>query len=250
MVYFLAAKLSRDRGAGPTLLISPLLSLMRNQLEAAERIGVNARSINSSNRGDWDRIKRELINNEVDLLMIAPERLANPEFRRSVLTHISHNIGLFVIDEAHCISDWGHDFRPDYRRIVRVLEAIPSNVPILATTATANNRVVNDVIAQLGERLLVQRGGLGRKSLKLQNIKIPQMSARMAWLAKTIPLLPGSGIVYTLTQRDTERVASWLKINNIDAEAYHAGISGDATVIIGLKQNPTHGRRFSPIFFA
>ena len=159
--------------------------------------------------------------------MIAPERLANPEFRRSVLTHISHNIGLFVIDEAHCISDWGHDFRPDYRRIVRVLEAIPSNVPILATTATANNRVVNDVIAQLGERLLVQRGGLGRKSLKLQNIKIPQMSARMAWLAKTIPLLPGSGIVYTLTQRDTERVASWLKINNIDAEAYHAGISGE-----------------------
>ncbi len=222
-----AAKLLRDRSAGPTLLVSPLLSLMRNQLEAAERIGVIARSINSGNNEDWKRIEQELARDEVDVLMISPERLANSEFRRDVLTNIAHNIGLFVIDEAHCISDWGHDFRPDYRRIARVLEAIPSNVPILATTATANNRVVNDVMAQLGERLFVQRGSLVRKSLRLQNIKLPEISARMAWLAKTIPTLPGSGIVYTLTQRDAERVAKWLKWNHIDAEAYHAGISGE-----------------------
>ncbi len=236
MVYFLAAKLLRDRGAGPTLLISPLLSLMRNQLEAAERIGIIARSINSSNNEEWPRIEQELARNTVDVLMISPERLANSEFRHSVLTHIAHNIGLFVIDEAHCISDWGHDFRPDYRRIARVLEALPSNVPILATTATANNRVVNDVMAQLGEKIFVQRGSLVRKSLKLQNISLPGMSARMAWLAKTIPTLPGSGIVYTLTQRDAERVAKWLKKSHINAEAYHAGLTGENGAL-AIKEN-------------
>ena len=225
MVYFLATKLLRQQGAGPTLLISPLLSLMRNQLEAAQRIGVTGRTINSTNNEEWEQIQSELASNQVDVLLISPERLANDDFRQNVLANMANNIGLFVIDEAHCISDWGHDFRPDYRRIVRVLQAIPSNVPVLATTATANDRVVNDVKSQLGQNIVLQRGSLVRKSLKLQNINMPSPAARMAWLAQIIPTLPGSGIIYTLTQRDAERVTEWLKINSIDAEAYHADIS-------------------------
>ncbi|MEO0375143.1 MAG: RecQ family ATP-dependent DNA helicase [Cyanobacteria bacterium P01_A01_bin.17] len=225
MVYFLATKLLREQGTGPTLLISPLLSLMRNQLEAAQRIGVTGRTINSTNNQEWGQIQNELELNQVDVLLISPERLANDDFRQNILANMANNIGLFVIDEAHCISDWGHDFRPDYRRIVRVLQAIPSNVPVLATTATANNRVVNDVKSQLGQNIILQRGSLVRKSLKLQNMNMPSPAARMAWLAQTIPTLPGSGIIYTLTQRDAERVTEWLQNNNIDAKAYHADIS-------------------------
>jgi len=224
MVYFITTKLLREQGAGPTLLISPLLSLMRNQLEAAQRIGVTARTINSTNSEEWREIQDELSQNQVDVLLISPERLANDDFRQKFLSNMANNIGLFVIDEAHCISDWGHDFRPDYRRIVRVLQAIPSNVPVLATTATANDRVVNDVESQLGEKIILQRGSLVRKSLKLQNIHMPSAAARLAWLAQTIPSLTGSGIVYTLTQRDAERVAEWLKISHIDAKAYHGGL--------------------------
>ncbi len=225
MVYFLATKLLREQGAGPTLLISPLLSLMRNQLEAAGRIGVTARTINSTNNEEWEQIKDDLTANQVDVLLISPERLANDDFRQNILANISNNIGLFVIDEAHCISDWGHDFRPDYRRIIRVLQAIPSNVPVLATTATANDRVVNDIKSQLGDDIELQRGSLVRKSLMLQNINMPSPAARMAWLAETLPSLSGSGIIYTLTQRDAERVTEWLRVNDINARAYHSDIA-------------------------
>lgn len=228
MVYFLATKLLREQGYGPALLISPLLSLMRNQLEAANRIGIAARTINSTNNEQWEQIQTELNANQVDVLLISPERLANDEFRQNILSNLANNIGLFVIDEAHCISDWGHDFRPDYRRIVRILQAIPSNVPVLATTATANDRVVNDVKSQLGDNIELIRGSLVRKSLKLQNIDMPSPAARMAWLAQTLPTLIGSGIIYTLTQRDAERVSEWLQINGINAKAYHADIpAGD-----------------------
>lgn len=225
MVYFLATKLLREQGAGPTILISPLLSLMRNQIEAAKRIGVKARTINSSNKEEWQYIQEEVAANQIDVLLISPERLANDDFKQHVLSCMLSNIGLLAIDEAHCISDWGHDFRPDYRRIVRVLQAMPDNVAVLATTATANDRVVNDVKAQLGQNIVLQRGSLVRRSLKLQNINMPSPAARMAWLAQTIPSLPGSGIIYTLTQRDAERVTEWLKNHNIAAKAYHAGIS-------------------------
>lgn len=232
MVYFLATRLLRDQGAGPTLLISPLLSLMRNQLEAAQRIGLTARTINSTNTEEWESIEAEMAADQVDLLLISPERLANDAFRQNILAKIAGNIGLFVIDEAHCISDWGHDFRPDYRRIVRVLQAVPTNVPVLATTATANNRVVTDVQSQLGDDVLIQRGSLVRKSLKLQNINMPSPAARMAWLAETIPSLPGSGIIYTLTQRDADRLARWLQINEISAESYHAGIASETRELL------------------
>jgi ATP-dependent DNA helicase RecQ len=224
MIYFLATRLLRDQGQGPTLLISPLLSLMRNQIEAAERIGVIARTINSTNPDDWNSVESEIRNNNIDVLLISPERLANVNFRQNVLATLAHNIGLLVVDEAHCISDWGHDFRPDYKRIVRIIQAIPPNIPVLATTATANNRVVKDIRSQLGDKIELSRGTLVRKSLKLQNINMPSPSARMAWLAATIPSLPSSGIVYALTQRDTERVAEWLQINEINAKAYHADL--------------------------
>lgn len=228
VVYFLATKLLRDQGAGPTLLISPLLSLMRNQLEAAERIGITARTINSSNTDDWDQVEEDLQQDRVDVLLISPERLANDAFRQDVLADIANRVGLFVVDEAHCISDWGHDFRPDYRRITRILQALPPNVPVVATTATANDRVVGDVISQLGDDILLSRGPLTRESLMLQNINMPSPAARMAWLAETIPTMPGSGIIYTLTQRDAERLTEWLRINRIEARAYHAGITNNA----------------------
>ena len=231
MVYFLATRLLRDEGAGLSLLISPLLSLMRNQLEAAARIGLRAETINSSNRDDWDRIEEELRNDAIDILLISPERLANEQFRDNVLSRLVERVGLFVVDEAHCISDWGHDFRPDYRRIVRVLQAVPPNVPVLATTATANDRVVHDVISQLGADIELVRGPLIRESLRLQNMSIPSPAARMAWLAEVIPTLAGSGIVYTLTQRDAERVAEWLQINGVSAMPYHADLQdGDEDV--------------------
>jgi ATP-dependent DNA helicase RecQ len=222
LVYFLATCLLRGQGAGPTLLISPLLALMRNQIAAAERIGVTAAAINSSNTEEWESVKTQLLAGKIDILLISPERLANEEFRESVLLPISQRIGLFVVDEAHCISDWGHDFRPDYRRIVRVLQALPPNIPALATTATANNRVVNDIIAQLGSNLRVSRGTLTRRSLQLQNIYLNSPAARMAWLAEHLPNLPGSGIIYTLTVRDAERVADWLETQGINAKAYHS----------------------------
>jgi ATP-dependent DNA helicase RecQ len=224
LVYFLGTRLLRDRGAGCTLLISPLLSLMRNQIEAARNIGVRAATINSSNPDDWKDIESRLLRNEVDVLLISPERLANDDFVARCLIPIAESIGLFVVDEAHCISDWGHDFRPDYRRIVRVLRALPRNVPALATTATANDRVVQDIVAQLGPNLAVQRGPLTRASLSLQNTYLPKAEDRLAWLAHVIPQIAGSGIVYTLTVRDAEMVAEWLGSQGIDAEPYHGAM--------------------------
>ena len=224
LVYFLATRLLRDRGAGPTLLISPLLALMRNQIAAADRIGIKAATINSSSTDEWQLVKTDLLAGQIDVLLISPERLANEDFTNSILLPISQKIGLFAVDEAHCISDWGHDFRPDYRRIVRILQALPQNIPVLATTATANNRVVNDIVEQLSANLRVIRGNLIRESLQLQNIALGSSAARMAWLAEQLPKLPGSGIIYTLTVRDAERVADWLTIQGIDAKAYHSNL--------------------------
>jgi ATP-dependent DNA helicase RecQ len=223
LVYFLATKLLREQGAGPTLLISPLLSLMRNQIEMAKRIGIRAHTIHSTNREEWDSVEAALKENSCDVLLISPERLNNERFLQSVLPGMAGSIGLFVVDEAHCISDWGHDFRPDYRRIVRILQMLPKSAPVLGTTATANNRVVADVQAQLGADLLVLRGTLSRDSLRLQTITLANQSERLAWLAENLPKLLGSGIIYCLTVPDTERVAGWLKQKGFSAEAYHAG---------------------------
>ena len=224
MVYFLATRLLRDQGCGPTYLISPLLSLMRNQIEAAERIGIRARSVNCDNAEEHKSILEEYTDNKIDILLISPERLSNNFFKKNFLEDPSIAIGMLVVDEAHCISDWGHDFRPDYRRIARIVQAMPSTVPILATTATANNRVVKDIQEQLGKNLCIERGSLVRASLRLQNIYMPDQAERLAWLAKTIPNLAGSGIVYVLTQRDAMLVSEWLQENEICARPYHAGL--------------------------
>src|SRR5713101_6623950 len=223
IVYFIATKILRDAGAGPALLISPLLALMRNQIEAARNIGLRATTIHSENRDEWEQAEAALSRNDCDILLISPERLANEEFRRQVLPRFQNSIGLFIVDEAHCISDWGHDFRPDYRRIVRVLQLLPASVPVVCTTATANDRVVQDVVAQI-PNLQVQRGPLTRSSLKLFNIKLSDQSERLAWLAHFVPKLPGSGIIYCLTIPDTRRVAGWLQRNGIVAREYYSDV--------------------------
>lgn len=219
-VYFLATRLLRDRGAGPTVLVSPLLALMRNQIQMAERAGVHAGTINSENRDDWDEVEARVRSGEIDILLISPERLNNERFRRSVLPDLVRTVGLLVVDEAHCISDWGHDFRPDYRRIARVLQLLPRTVPVLCTTATANDRVVRDIVDQLGDGLEVIRGSLDRDSLALAVVNLPEQARRLAWLAQVIPTLSGSGIVYCLTVADTQRVAGWLTARGIPAVAY------------------------------
>ncbi len=225
-VYFISTRILRNRGRGPTLIVSPLLALMRNQIEAAERLGVRAITVNFTNRDDWPAIERAVGRNEVDALLVSPERLANEEFVEKVLLPIAGRIGLLVVDEAHCISDWGHDFRPDYRRLVNILQRIPANVPILGTTATANNRVVDDVQNQLGN-FGIQRGSLMRRSLALQTVQLPTQAARLAWLAEHVGGLPGTGIVYTLTKRDAKQVADWLQLHGVEARAYFSGVVGE-----------------------
>lgn len=233
VVYFIATRLLRDQGSGPVLLVSPLLSLMRNQIANAEaHFELRAYSINSNNKSEWDNARAAIAADACDILLVSPERLANEDFRRRVLQPHFANAGMLVIDEAHCISDWGHDFRPDYRRIASIATQLPPSVPILATTATANNRVVRDVQSQLGERLAVERGPLGRDSLALHRIPFTDQVRRLAWLAQYVPQLPGSGIVYTLTVADAQRVADWLQHNDITVQAYF----GDADDRPALEQ--------------
>ncbi|WP_066320514.1 RecQ family ATP-dependent DNA helicase [Bacillus sp. FJAT-29814] len=239
MVYFIATKLLRSQGAGPSILISPLLSLMRNQIESAKGIGINAVTINSNNEQDWVEINQELFNNRIDILIISPERLSNKFFRENTLPIIDNNggIGCFVVDEAHCISDWGHDFRPDYRRIIRIVKSLSHlNVPILATTATANDRVVSDIREQIGKDMKILRGRLDRESLRLSRLLIPDYSQRLAWLAQNLPMLTGTGIVYCNTIAECERVAKWLVSNGINVKPYHSR-AGDREALEKLLLN-------------
>ncbi|MBT3152287.1 ATP-dependent DNA helicase RecQ [Streptomyces sp. CHD11] len=214
-VYFVATSLLRARGSGPTVIVSPLLALMRNQVEAAARAGIRARTINSSNTEEWDSVQEEIASGDVDVLLVSPERLNNPDFRDQVLPRLSAATGLLVVDEAHCISDWGHDFRPDYRRLRTMLTDLPDGVPVLATTATANARVTADVAEQLGtggsSDALVLRGPLNRESLSLSVLALPDAAHRMAWLADRLDELPGSGIIYTLTVAAAEEVTAFLR---------------------------------------
>src|SRR4051794_41089556 len=235
-VYFVATALLREAGAGPTLIVSPLLALMRNQIAAAQRLGIRAHTVNSTNRDAWDEVAALLQADAVDLLLISPERLNNPQFRETMLPAFAERVGLLVVDEAHCISDWGHDFRPDYRRIADVLERLPAGVAVLGTTATANDRVVGDVAEQLArggtEPLRTYRGPLGRRALRLEVVELPAPADRLAWLARWLPELPGSGIVYTLTKRDADAVADWLNARGIAAEAYSGEVDPDARVAV------------------
>ncbi|SDH69421.1 RecQ family ATP-dependent DNA helicase [Agrococcus jejuensis] len=230
-VYWVATAIRRAQGHGPTLVVSPLLSLMRDQVAAAQRGGLNAAAINSSNVGEWRAIEAALANDEIDVVLVSPERLANPGFGARVLDAIGHRLGLLVIDEAHAVSDWGHDFRPDYRRVSDVLQRLSPATPVLATTATANERVTADVAAQLGatagggtaSETLVLRGPLSRASLELNVVPALSPIERYAWVVDHLPTLPGSGIVYALTVADAERLATAVRAvhgDGLRVEAY------------------------------
>lgn len=256
-VYFIAAKLLREAGRGPTVIVSPLLALMRNQVAAAEHAGVRAETINSGNVTEWDAIRERVREAAVDVLLVSPERLNNPDFRDDILPHLAAGAGLVVVDEAHCVSDWGHDFRPDYRRIRTLVAELGSATPVLATTATANDRVVADVSAQLGvgpapiprrggegsdgdsaypggadpggadpdgdahsAETLVLRGGLDRASLHLSVVRLADPRDRPAWLAQNLAALPGCGIVYALTVSAAEDLAAVLAEQGHAVAAY------------------------------
>jgi ATP-dependent DNA helicase RecQ len=225
LVYWIATRVRRDQGHGPTLVVSPLLSLMRNQIEAAERLGLRAVTINSANRDDWVDIERDLAADRIDVLFVSAQRFANEDFNARLLPGIQRSIGMFVVDEAHCISDWGHEFVPDYRRIGRLLPSLGPAVPVLGTTATANDRVVADVARQLGDHVAVIRGPLARDTLHLDAIHLRDQAERLAWLAEHLPGMPGAGIVYCLTVADTQRVSGWLRGRGIDARPYNADIA-------------------------
>ncbi|KAF2414271.1 recombinase RecQ [Microbacterium sp. B35-04] len=232
-VYFVATLLLRRRGAGPTVLVSPLLALMRDQIAAAARAGVRAVKIDSTNAHEWSDVLAQLDRDEVDVLLVSPERLNNPAFRDEQLPQLVARIGLLVVDEAHCISDWGHDFRPDYRRLRDLIARMPAGVPVLATTATANSRVVSDVAEQLdagsaegrgtdaaASEVLTIRGPLARASLRLGVLRLPNSPSRLAWLISHLGDLPGSGIIYTLTVAAANDTARLLRDRGYDVRAY------------------------------
>ncbi|MEN3609373.1 DEAD/DEAH box helicase [Plantactinospora sp. ZYX-F-223] len=231
-VYFVATALLRQAAGagagrtGPTVIVSPLLALMRNQVEAAARAGIRARTINSANLDEWDEIVAEIEAGTVDVLLISPERLNNPDFRDGVLPRLAATTGLLVVDEAHCVSDWGHDFRPDYRRLRTFLAGLPAGTPVLATTATANSRVTDDVAEQLGDALVL-RGPLDRESLRLAVLDLPSPAHRLGWLADQLDKLPGSGIIYTLTVAAAGETAEFLRGRGY-AVASYTGQADDA----------------------
>src|SRR5690606_26414552 len=220
-VDFVATLLLRRQGSGPTVLVSPLLALMRDQIAAAERAGVRAVAINSTNAHEWEDVLARLDRDEVDVLLVSPERLNNPAFREQRLPELVQRIGMLVVDEAHCISDWGHDFRPDYRRLRDLIAQMPPDVPVLATTATANSRVVADVAEQLGGAdVLTIRGPLARASLRLGVLRLPNAASRLAWLLSHLDDLPGSGIIYALTVAAAVDTARLLREHGHDVRAY------------------------------
>ena len=239
-VYFVATLLLRARGAGPTVIISPLLALMRNQIAAAERAGIRAVTINSTNIEQWEPIHVAINAGEIDVLLVSPERLNNPGFRDEVLPRLAATCGLLVVDEAHCISDWGHDFRPDYRRIRTLLGELPDGIPVLATTATANQRVTDDVAVQLGTDVTVLRGSLDRESLRLGVVRLRTAEQRLAWLADHLAEQPGSGIVYCLTVAATQEVADYLRSRGHAVAAYSG--QTEATERLALEQDLLDGR--------
>jgi len=218
-VYWAATAALRGAGGGPTLVVSPLLALMRDQIAAAARAGLRAATVNSTNVDDWDDVLAELRAGRTDVLLVSPERLANPSFARR-LPDLLAATGLLVIDEAHCVSDWGFDFRPDYQRLTRTLLDLAPGTPVLATTATANQRVTADVAAQLGQATVTLRGSLARASLRLAVVPGLSVLDRYAWVADALRHLPGSGIVYVLTVAETERVAAFLAEQGHDVAAY------------------------------
>jgi ATP-dependent DNA helicase RecQ len=224
-VYWAATHALRSTGAGPTLVVSPLLALMRDQVSAAERAGLTAATVNSTNFDDWDQVFQRLDADALDVLLVSPERLGNPRFAAR-LGALLARVGLIVIDEAHCISDWGFDFRPDYQRLARALLSIPT-ASVLATTATANERVTHDIGQQLGVGTVTFRGTLARTSLTLSVVPGLSPLQRYAWLADALQQLPGSGIIYVLTVAEAERLTAFLRSCGHAVDAYSGQTDAD-----------------------
>lgn len=238
LVYFIATRLNRQLNRGLTVLISPLLSLMRNQIESATQFGLRAERIDSTNRDDHPTIIASLLRQEIDILLISPERLGNEAFRTNVWSHIRQDVGLLVVDEVHCISDWGHDFRPDYRRVLHILEELSSDTAILGTTATANTRVIEDVKIILGKDVQVSRGSLMRDSLQIYTYPDIQTTAyRLVLMAHLLRSIQGTGIIYCTTTRDCEIVARWLQNEGFAVEAYHSNVADREGLEQKLLQN-------------
>ena len=239
-VYWGATAALRELGMGPTLVVSPLLALMRDQIAAASRAGLRAATINSTNIDEWSSVLDDLRSGRLDVLLISPERLANPGFAAQLPALLSE-CGLLVIDEAHCVSDWGFDFRPDYQRLTRTLLQLAPNTPVLATTATANQRVTLDVAAQLGAETVTLRGSLARASLRLAVVPGLSTLEGYAWVAEALQTLPGSGIVYVLTVAETERLTAFLVDQGLDVAAY-SGQSDNREALEGrLRRNQIKG---------
>ena len=222
-VYWAATSALRAQGKGPTLIVSPLLALMRDQISAAAKSGLRAASINSTNAGDWDAVFDDIAADRLDVLLVSPERLGHAGFARR-LPGLVAAAGLVVIDEAHCISDWGFDFRPDYQRLAKTLVGISADTPVLATTATANQRVTSDIARQLGPHPRTLRGSLARSSLRLAVVPGLTSLQRHAWVADALDEFAGSGIVYALTVAETERLAGFLHSCGFAVAAYHGSL--------------------------
>jgi ATP-dependent DNA helicase RecQ len=222
-VYWAATSALRAAGKGPTLIVSPLLALMRDQVGAAAQAGLRAATVNSTNLEDWDAVFDDIAGDRLDVLLVSPERLGNAGFARR-LPGLLASTGLVVIDEAHCISDWGFDFRPDYQRLAKTLLGIGTDTPVLATTATANRRVTLDIARQLGPQALTFRGSLARSSLRLAVVPGLDSLDRYAWVADALDAFEGSGIVYALTVAETERLAGFLRSCGFEVAAYHGGL--------------------------
>ena len=236
IIYFLVTRLLKEQNKGLTLIISPLLSLTRNQVDMAKKAGLNAAKINSNNKDDWDTIIDELKENKYDVLFITPERLANNYFKENVRNLLIEKTFMVVVDEAHCISDWGHDFRPDYQRIIEFTDKLKEDTLLLATTATASERVIEDINEYFAYDMEILRGPLIRDSLKMQVVNLKSRHFRLAWLAEHVNKMDGSGIIYCLTKRDCNQVASWLRRYNIDALEYYSGLDNDSNDEIRIER--------------
>lgn len=219
LVYFMCTKLFKKMNRGFTMVISPLLVLMENQAEMAKKLGIKCDVLNSTVRDRRSEILEKLTTDQLDLIFITPETLFNEEVQRELP---KFNIGLFVVDEAHCISDWGHDFRLEYGKVGKIISSLSSNVAVLATTATANDRVINDLKKQFNEDVFISRGPLSRRSLHIQVLDLQSKIDRYAWLLENLNKIPGTGIIYCLTQRDCDYLADFLGKNNISAMSYYS----------------------------
>lgn len=222
---------------GITVIFSPLIALMRDQVKALNKKGIPARYINSEQTVEENSATiQDALDGKVKILYIAPERQENAEWIEATR---KMNLSMVVIDEAHTISVWGHDFRPAFRRIINLVKLLPQSLPVLATTATATNRVQSDIEHQIGGRLTTIRGQLVRDNFRLYVIKVHSEDEKLVWLAQNLHQIDGTGLIYTGTRVNTEIYAKWLVYNNINAINYNAGHDADTRKDIenGLMHN-------------